>query len=120
LAQTSPAIDTRPEPLPDTATTGVCARRAQVRAFGGLKLWPASSSKQIQAASAAAVPVPARVHTGRIDPDQIPLPDGGHVHLCGPLPFMHQVRRGLLHRGMPPERIAYEVFGPDMLRAGQA
>jgi len=32
---TSPATDTRPEPLPQAVTTGVCPRRAQVRAFGG-------------------------------------------------------------------------------------
>lgn len=29
---------------------------------------------------------------------------------------MSLVRGGLLRRGVPPERIAYEVFGPGMLR----
>ena len=29
---TRPATDTRPDPLPDTITTGACPRRAQVRA----------------------------------------------------------------------------------------
>jgi hypothetical protein len=33
--QTRPAIEIRPEPLPDTATVGVSPRRAQVRAIGG-------------------------------------------------------------------------------------
>ena len=57
--RTSPATDTRPEPLPDTFTTGVCPRRAQVRAFGGRRFCPASSSKQIQAPVAAASLVPS-------------------------------------------------------------
>ncbi len=35
-----PAADTRPEPFPDTATTGVRPRRAQVRAFGGRSVPP--------------------------------------------------------------------------------
>ncbi|SCF28938.1 globin domain-containing protein [Micromonospora mirobrigensis] len=60
----------------------------------------------------------AEVATGRIDPDLIPLSPDAHVHLCGPLPFMNQVRGGLLRRGVPVERIAYEVFGPGMLRGG--
>jgi hypothetical protein len=36
------ATDSRPEPLPDTVTTRVCPRRAQVRALGGRRVWPAS------------------------------------------------------------------------------
>jgi nitric oxide dioxygenase len=58
----------------------------------------------------------ARVNAGRVDPERIPLAPDVDVHLCGPLPFMNQVRGGLLRRGVPGERIAYEVFGPDMLR----
>lgn len=61
--------------------------------------------------------VPVRLHAGLVDPDLIALPDGADVHLCGPVPFMNRVRAGLLRRGVAPERIAYEVFGPDMLRA---
>ncbi|MFI9644250.1 globin domain-containing protein [Micromonospora sp. NPDC051925] len=57
----------------------------------------------------------AEVARGRIDPELIPLSPDAHVHLCGPLPFMNQVRGGLLRRGVPVERIAYEVFGPGML-----
>ncbi|GGM66619.1 hemin transporter [Micromonospora sonchi] len=57
----------------------------------------------------------ARVDIGRVDPARIPVPAGADVHLCGPLPFMSQVRAGLLSRGVPGERIAYEVFGPEML-----
>ncbi|WP_229397876.1 globin domain-containing protein [Micromonospora okii] len=60
--------------------------------------------------------LPVRVSPGRVDPELIPLAADTHVHLCGPLPFMNQVRSGLLRRGVPSERIAYEVFGPGMLR----
>ncbi|MEV1146766.1 globin domain-containing protein [Micromonospora sp. NPDC049799] len=59
---------------------------------------------------------PVAVSPGRVDPKMIPLSPDSHVHLCGPLPFMNTVRGGLLRRGVPVERIAYEVFGPGMLR----
>ncbi|MEU7932836.1 globin domain-containing protein [Micromonospora echinofusca] len=59
--------------------------------------------------------VTAEVIAGRVDPALIPLSPDAHVHLCGPLPFMNTVRGGLLRRGVPVERIAYEVFGPGML-----
>ncbi|GAA4567009.1 FAD-binding oxidoreductase [Micromonospora coerulea] len=61
----------------------------------------------------------AQVSTGRVDPELIPLSPDAHVHLCGPLPFMNAVRGGLLRRGVPVDRIAYEVFGPGMLRDGR-
>ncbi|MBM0227504.1 hemin transporter [Micromonospora sicca] len=59
----------------------------------------------------------AEIATGLVDPELIPLSPDAHVHLCGPLPFMNAVRGGLLRRGVPVERIAYEVFGPCMLRS---
>ncbi|SCF28696.1 nitric oxide dioxygenase [Micromonospora viridifaciens] len=59
----------------------------------------------------------AEVADGLVDPARIPLAPGAYVHLCGPVPFMAMVRGGLLRRGVPAERIAYEVFGPGMLRA---
>jgi hypothetical protein len=49
-----PATDTRPEPFPDTMATGVWPRRAQVRAFGGRRDCPASSSKHKYAPVTAA------------------------------------------------------------------
>lgn len=67
------------------------------------------------------VSVPAsrtEVNPGRVDPDRIPLPPDASCYLCGPLPFMNEVRAGLLRRGVPSERIACEVFGPEMLRVG--
>jgi nitric oxide dioxygenase len=57
---------------------------------------------------------------GRVDVDVIPLDEGTTAYLCGPVPFMREVRAGLLHRGLPADRVRYEVFGPGMLdgRAG--
>ena len=57
--QTSPATETRPEPFPDTRATGVWPRGAQVRALGGRRFCPASSSKTIHAPLAAASLVPS-------------------------------------------------------------
>jgi nitric oxide dioxygenase len=47
----------------------------------------------------------------------IPLPQEVQVFTCGPLPFMRHVRSTLLDRGVPPARIRYEVFGPDLWAA---
>ncbi|MCS7484067.1 globin domain-containing protein [Umezawaea endophytica] len=61
-------------------------------------------------------PVPhngAHVRSGFVDPDLIDVDPAAHALLCGPLPFMSTVRRALLDRGLPAERIHYEVFGPD-------
>lgn len=51
---------------------------------------------------------------GRMDLTEVDLPDGADVFLCGPLDFMRTSRSTLLSRGVPPERISYEVFGPDL------
>lgn len=52
---------------------------------------------------------------GRMDLDRVDaLPDDADVYLCGPLPFMQLQRRALVARGIPRERIHYEVFGPDL------
>ncbi|PPK68330.1 globin domain-containing protein [Actinokineospora auranticolor] len=53
-------------------------------------------------------------HGHALDVDEIPLPDNAHAYLCGPIPFMHGVRAALLDRGVPADRIHYEVFGPGM------
>ena len=62
-------MDILPRLLPRTRTTGRCPRGAQVRPFGGLSPWPASSSKQIQAFRAAAVLLP-----GATPPPSTPRP----------------------------------------------
>ncbi|MEC4017555.1 globin domain-containing protein [Streptomyces sp. H27-D2] len=51
---------------------------------------------------------------GFVDLAEVPLPDGVHAYLCGPLPFMRAVRAQLLARGVDASRIHYEVFGPDL------
>ncbi|RBQ21802.1 hemin transporter [Spongiactinospora rosea] len=54
--------------------------------------------------------------TGFVDTDAIPLTDDADVYLCGPVPFMQMVRAGLHRRGVPDERIRYEVFGSEQWR----
>ncbi|MFI9749521.1 globin domain-containing protein [Streptomyces collinus] len=51
---------------------------------------------------------------GLMNLDGIELPDDAMVFLCGPLPFMRDVRGQLLRAGVPAQRIRYEVFGPDL------
>lgn len=58
-----------------------------------------------------------RSRAGFIDLSDIPLPTDVQVFTCGPLPFMRHVRSTLLSRGVPAERIRYEVFGPDLWAA---
>ncbi|MGW5052528.1 globin domain-containing protein [Actinokineospora sp. NPDC004072] len=52
---------------------------------------------------------------GRMDPGVLPLTPDTTAYLCGPVPFMRDVRSSLLRRGLPAERVRYEVFGPGML-----
>ncbi|MFF5205722.1 globin domain-containing protein [Streptosporangium sp. NPDC000396] len=51
---------------------------------------------------------------GQVDLTGIDLPEGTVAYLCGPLPFMRNVRTGLLRRGTHASNIHYEVFGPDL------
>ncbi|MFD7659364.1 globin domain-containing protein [Actinosynnema sp. NPDC059797] len=55
---------------------------------------------------------------GLVDVDAIPLTADTTAYLCGPVPFMRDVRAGLLRRGLPADRVRYEVFGPGMLDGG--
>jgi nitric oxide dioxygenase len=55
---------------------------------------------------------PAR--PGLMDLAEVELPDEATVFMCGPLPFMRASRATLMARGIPSERIHYEVFGPDL------
>ena len=64
-----------------------------------------------QSANDAPVPNGVEVHTGRIQPGDIPLHPDSEAYLCGPVPFMQSVRTALRQRGLPDERIRYEVFG---------
>jgi nitric oxide dioxygenase len=69
--------------------------------------------QQLSAPQPASVLDEAEIHTGRIKPDAIPMPAGGEAYLCGPVPFMRDIRANLRHRGIPSERIRCEVFGAD-------
>ncbi|MEU6575734.1 FAD-binding oxidoreductase [Streptomyces sp. NPDC046805] len=57
------------------------------------------------------------VFQGRMDLEDVDLPDDALYYMCGPLPFMQGVRTKLLERGVAPEDIQYEVFGPDLWQA---
>jgi nitric oxide dioxygenase len=57
------------------------------------------------------------VFAGRVDLDEVRLPDDALYYLCGPIPFMQEVRNALLDRGVPPRDVQYEVFGPDLWQA---
>ena len=52
-----------------------------------------------------------------MDLSAIDLPGDVQVFTCGPLPFMRLVRQSLVERGIPAEKIRYEVFGPDLWAA---
>lgn len=51
---------------------------------------------------------------GLMDLDALELPADASVFLCGPLPFMREVRTQLLRGGVSARNIRYEVFGPDL------
>ena len=55
---------------------------------------------------------PAR--SGRMHLADIDVPSDAKVFMCGPLPFMRNVRTQLLDKGVSSENIGYEVFGPDL------
>ena len=55
---------------------------------------------------------PARA--GFMDLSDADLPADPTVFMCGPLPFMYAARTALVARGVNPEKIKYEVFGPDL------
>jgi nitric oxide dioxygenase len=57
------------------------------------------------------------IFPGRMDLSQVRLPDNAVYHLCGPIPFMHEIRSALIERRIPPRDIQYEVFGPDLWQA---
>ncbi|SFF93101.1 globin domain-containing protein [Blastococcus tunisiensis] len=64
--------------------------------------------------------LPAEIHSGQVDLDDVKLPDDAGYYLCGPLPFMQAVRSALIDRGVPARDIQYEVFGPDLWQADLA
>jgi len=57
------------------------------------------------------------VFHGLMDVSQVSLPDNALYFLCGPVPFMQEVRSALIKGGVSPRDIQYEVFGPDLWQA---
>ncbi|GAA3210413.1 globin domain-containing protein [Nonomuraea helvata] len=51
---------------------------------------------------------------GLMDLDGIDVPAGAVAYLCGPVPFMRDMRARLLKAGVAARDIHYEVFGPDL------
>lgn len=84
------------------------ARLTDKLSDGAAHFWYESPSPEAPAA-----------RTGLMDPTDIAIPDGAHVYLCGPLPFMRAIRTHLLERGVAAADVHYEVFGPDLWLAGE-
>ncbi|MFF4615368.1 globin domain-containing protein [Nonomuraea jabiensis] len=51
---------------------------------------------------------------GRMSLDEVDIPAGAVVYMCGPVPFMRSARGELIAAGVAPRDIHYEVFGPDL------
>ncbi|TDD35669.1 hemin transporter [Nonomuraea terrae] len=51
---------------------------------------------------------------GLMDLDGVEIPQGAVVYMCGPVPFMREVRGALLKAGVAPKDVHYEVFGSDL------
>ncbi|AQZ63149.1 Flavohemoprotein (Hemoglobin-like protein) (Flavohemoglobin) (Nitric oxide dioxygenase) [[Actinomadura] parvosata subsp. kistnae] len=51
---------------------------------------------------------------GLMDLDGVDIPAGAVAYLCGPVPFMRDIRGQLLKAGVAARDIHYEVFGPDL------
>ncbi len=45
---------------------------------------------------------------------EVDLPANASLYLCGPLPFMKNIRSQAINAGIPATKIHYEVFGPDI------
>lgn len=48
---------------------------------------------------------------------EVDLPADASLYLCGPLPFMRNIRNEAINAGIPATKIHYEVFGPDIWQA---
>lgn len=57
------------------------------------------------------------VFPGEMDVSQVTMPDNALYHLCGPVPFMHEINSALTKLGVDSQDIQYEVFGPDLWHA---
>lgn len=51
--------------------------------------------------------------SGHVDVSKLQVPKEAIAYMCGPLPFMKDVRSQLVNAGVPGHQIQYEIFGPD-------
>lgn len=58
-------------------------------------------------------PIRDVLQVGRVDLEAVEIPADAEIYLCGPLPFMEQVRTSLIEQHVRESDIHYEVFGPD-------
>jgi len=56
----------------------------------------------------------AGAKAGFMSLQDVDLPAGASLYLCGPLPFMKHIRSEAIDAGIPATSIHYEVFGPDL------
>ncbi|GAA2130205.1 nitric oxide dioxygenase [Arthrobacter sp. TE12231] len=56
----------------------------------------------------------AGAKTGFMSLREVDLPANASLYLCGPLPFMKNIRNEAINAGIPATKIHYEVFGPDI------
>lgn len=57
------------------------------------------------------------LNAGWMDFSQVPLTEGAADYLRFSMPFLQAARSGLVDRGVPPQDIQYEFFGPDLWQA---
>ncbi len=65
-------------------------------------------------ADATSAPTLHPAREGFMDLTDADIPADSTVFMCGPLEFMNAMRKQLIAKGVSPERIRYEVFGPDL------
>ncbi|WP_427016342.1 globin domain-containing protein [Pseudarthrobacter sp. P1] len=86
---------------------------ADIRSLDGasLRLWLEEPALDPQE-------TPGSLHHGFMSLQDLQLPAGASVYVCGPLPFMKKIRSEALGAGIPAANIHYEVFGPDLWLVG--
>lgn len=75
--------------------------------------WTTSTAALVRLARSTATPAKAFQRL-LMDLSAIDLLEDVQVFTRGPLPFMRLVRQSLVERGVPAEKIRYEVSGPDL------
>ncbi|WP_345151315.1 globin domain-containing protein [Arthrobacter ginkgonis] len=79
-----------------------------------MDVWFLEPSAAAAASGSAGPEAVERERAGLMDVDEVDLPADAEYYLCGPLAFMQSVRSALIGRGVRPQDIQYEVFGPDL------